>query len=320
MKSGPVKPGWQNAIEFIQQFPTRSYDFSGDAIIIGKKEELSELQHDELTKHIQEFIPWRKGPVELFGHKIEASWKSHFKWNRVLQYVDPLEDAVVADVGANNGYYMFKMLHHGAAQVVGMDPVVQVEQTYQFLVSPLKNLELPLQYELAGFDHLENYSSHFDIIFLMGILYHHTDPISILKLCKKALKPGGQLVVETMGIAGTRLVSKEFREFSHRVRLTEDRKADLAGEPDSVCLFPSGKYAGANGIWFLPSPSALVHFARRSGFKEARLHDVHRYDDEQQKTPFSFMPSLVDYLDPENRERTIEGYPSPVRIHLTARK
>ncbi len=313
------KESWLEAIDFASNHKTRSLDFSGDAVKIGLHEELSREEHTKLLGYIQEFIPWRKGPLELFGHRIDAGWKSEMKWDRVMRYIDPLEGKLVADIGANNGYYMFRMASQKIGRVVGLDPVPHMHRTFQFLQAFCEE-DLPLEYLREGYTALDRYEGQFDVVLCMGILYHHTDPISILRTAKKAMKAGGQLVVESMGIPPAGMVRDEFLEFSTRMKLTEDRRADLAGEPDSVCLFPSGKYAGASGVWFLPTPTALMNMIRRAGFKEVSLVDVHRYEDEQQKTRYSLMPSLTDFLDREKKDRTIEGYPAPVRIHISARK
>lgn len=312
------KSTWKEAVEFASKHRTDYLDVSDDVIRIGRPEEMNEDDRSRLISYVQEFIPWRKGPYELFGHRIDGAWKSHMKWDRVRKYIDDPSGLLVADVGANNGYYMFRMLDLNPQRIIGFDPVPKVHMAFEFLKA--FHPDVPLEYHRESFTALENYENTFDIILCMGIVYHHTDPIHILKTCRKALKPGGQLVLESMGIPTTGLVKKEYQEFSHRIRLMEDRKADLAGEPDSVCIFPSGKYAGANGIWFLPTPQALSNFVKRSGFSDVSVMDSHRYEDEQHQTKYSLMPPLSDFLDPENPNRTIEGYPAPVRIHISARR
>ncbi len=318
MKKNNEKEIWSEAIEFAKLHKTDHLDVSGDVIVIGRKEELTEAEHEKLKEYLQGFVPWRKGPFEIFGHRVDGAWKSEAKWERVSRYIDSPEGQLVADVGANNGYYMYRILESSPEKIIGFDPVPLVHMTFEFLKA--LHPDIPIEYKREGYTGLADYENTFDIILCMGIVYHHTDPVKVLKMCRKALKPGGQLILESMGLPGQGLLRKEYSEISERVRIMEDRRADLAGEPDSICLFPSGKYAGANGIWFLPTPQALINFVRRSGFTTASLIDVHRYEEEQQKTAYSHMPPLSDFIDKENPDRTIEGYPAPVRIHISARK
>lgn len=320
MKSNPHSKEqiWKEAIEFARNHRTDHLITDADAIEIGLPGELSDEEKSKLDEYIRSLMPWRKGPFLLFGREILASWKSHLKWDRVVRYMDDAEDKIIADVGANNGYYMFRMLSHRPKLVIGMDPVDSVYKSFEFLHG--FHPHPALRFEKKGWEHLAEYENYFDIIFLMGILYHHTDPVEILRLCKRALKKGGQLVLETMGVRTEDLVSPLLIKKAEEHRSREGRKSDQRGDADSLCLFPSGKYAGANAIWFLPTPPALVSMVRRSGLREAELHDIHFYEDEHVQTELSPMPSLRDFLDPENPGLTIEGYPAPVRIHLSARK
>ena len=37
---------------------------------------------------------------------------------------------------------------------------------------------------------------------MLSILYHHTDPVGLLKKMRQALAPGGKLIIDCQGIAG----------------------------------------------------------------------------------------------------------------------
>lgn len=311
---------WRRAIEFARAHRVDHVDFASDTLIFGRAATAPAFFR-ELHGHLESFIPWRKGPFEIYGQHIEASWDSARKWDRIAAYLDPVAGKRIADVGSNNGYYMFRLLAGDPELVLGMDPVQLVYHTFLFLHA--LHPDPRLQFVDQGFAHLEGYENHFDIILNMGIIYHHSDPLSILKLCRRALKKGGQLVLETMAIMPQAFLQAGLL-YDEQQRLSilnqQLRRSDDRGDLESYMLFPSGKYAGANGIWFLPTPGAIVSMLRRSGFQDISIEAIHRYDDEQRQTEWSSMPGLTEFLDPDDPTRTIEGYPAPVRIHLSVRK
>ena len=310
-------------------------DFSGPVVKIGRAEELDEAEHAELEECLKAFIPWRKGPYSIYGHEVQAHWKSELKWERVLRHADALEDKIVADVGCNNGYYMFRMAEQAPRHVIGLDPVGDFHDLFGFLTAlyPVP----ALRFAREGFEYLTNYTDHFDVIFCLGVVYHHPDPIRILRLIHRALKPGGQIVLESMGIPDERIpnayVPERVPDASGAVsdervpdasgavsneRAPGERASD-GGERPSYCLFPAKKYAGAIAVWFVPTAGCLCNWLRRANFRDIELHEIAR-ESEQQRTVHAPAPVLADFLDQRNPALTVEGYPAPVRIHLSARR
>jgi tRNA (mo5U34)-methyltransferase len=175
--------------------------------------------------------------------------------------------------------------------VIGFEPVAKHWYTFNLLnrYAACGNL----RFEPLGLDHLRFFSGHFDIVFCMGILYHHTDPMQVLRLIHQALKPGGQLVIDCQGIAGR----------------------------DPVALTPRQRYAGAKGIWFLPTLPCLENWVARANFRSLdAFYDAPLSQEEQRATPWSPGQSLGDFIDPQDPLQTIEGYPAPRRFYVSARK
>ncbi|MBF0279289.1 MAG: tRNA 5-methoxyuridine(34)/uridine 5-oxyacetic acid(34) synthase CmoB [SAR324 cluster bacterium] len=258
---------------------------------IGKLEELTPTQKEHLEDALKTFIPWRKGPFEVFGTYIDAEWKSDLKWERVLPVLDSLKGKKVADIGCNNGYYMFRMAAHEPDIVIGLDPTVRYWYTFQFL-QRFAQIDC-LHFELLGVEHIDFFPSFFDTIFCMGILYHHPDPVGMLRKIWKAMKPQGQLIVETLGIPGE----------------------------TSTALFPEKRYAKVPGTWFVPTQICLVNWLQRSGFREVTPFYAQKLtSNEQRKTKWAPFESLEDFLDPEDDSKTVEGYPAPWRFYVHARK
>lgn len=131
----------------------------------------------------------------------------------------------------------------------------------------------------------------FDTILCMGILYHRRSPLDTLLQVHRMMVPGGQLVLETLIAAGD---------------------ADMA-------LFPKNRYAKMKNIFFIPTVSCLTHWLKRTGFDHIRCVDVSKTTlTEQRKTDWIDTESLGDYLDPDDTDKTVEGYPAPIRAMVLA--
>jgi tRNA (mo5U34)-methyltransferase len=234
--------------------------------------------------------PWRKGPYQLFGIHIDTEWRSDWKWDRLHQAIEPLEGRRVLDVGCGSGYHCWRMLGDGAAEVIGVDPtplfVVQFWALQKYLqqdrawVLPLAIEQVPPKLQA------------FDTVFSMGVLYHRRSPLDHLQELRDCLRPGGQLVLETLVIEGG----------------------------PGATLVPEGRYARMGNVWFLPSTDTLLGWLRKLGLVEAELVDVTVTSTaEQRSTEWMRFHSLADFLDPQDRSRSIEGHPAPRRAIVTAR-
>ncbi len=126
----------------------------------------------------------------------------------------------------------------------------------------------------------------------MGVLYHRSSPIDHLQMLRESLRPGGQLVLETLIVD--------------------------ADEP--TILVPEDRYAKMRNVWFLPSPSMLTRWLQRTGFQDVRVADITPTTAyEQRRTDWMTFESLSDFLDPTDSTLTVEGHPAPIRAVLTAR-
>ncbi|HET97308.1 MAG TPA: tRNA 5-methoxyuridine(34)/uridine 5-oxyacetic acid(34) synthase CmoB [Desulfurivibrio alkaliphilus] len=264
-------------------------DFSGDSVLIGRPEEIDAEQRHTLHRALRAFMPWRKGPFSLFGIEIDAEWQSFRKWQRLLPALPELAGRVVADIGCNNGYYMFKMLPHRPALVVGFEPMLQ----HLYCFKALRHLAgcRELEIEPLGVEQITLYPQSFDVIFLMGVIYHRPSPLTVLREVFAALKPGGTLILESLAIPGE----------------------------DPVALCPAATYAKAPGVYFIPTVACLLNWLQRAKFKQVELVSNQAMDPtEQRRTPWMTFESYADFIDPLNPARTIEGYPAPLRVILKA--
>ncbi|WP_372799207.1 tRNA 5-methoxyuridine(34)/uridine 5-oxyacetic acid(34) synthase CmoB [Pontiella sp.] len=242
-----------------------------------------------LEKLLKQFHPWRKGPYHIHGTHIDTEWRSDWKWERVLPHIQPLEGRTILDVGCGNGYHCWRMAGEGAELVIGVDPsalfVCQFFAMKNFLHHP-RAWVLPL-----GIEDVPETPGVFDTVFSMGVLYHRKSPVEHIEQLKSFLKPGGELVIETL----------------------------VADGPEGYSLIPHGRYAKMRNVWFIPSVQTLELWMKRCGLKNIRTVDVNETSiDEQRSTDWMTFESLPDYLDPENPAKTIEGYPAPKRAVVIA--
>ncbi len=276
-------------LQELQHLQASTLDLTGDVVRIGRRSDLSKTDHDRVLKLMRTFMPWRKGPFSVFDIDIDAEWQSQRKWDRLLPQIPNLQDKVVADIGCNNGYYMFRMAPFSPKLVLGFEPYVQHYYTFTALNSfaGLDNLFV----DLLGIEHLPLFRRCFDVIFCLGILYHRPSPIDALRDLYRALKPGGCLLIESQAISGDQ----------------------------PMALFPEKTYAKVPGTWFVPTASCLHNWLARAGFKEIKCFCLHPMSsEEQRKTDWMVFESYQDFIDKQNPGLTIEGYPAPQRVFFKA--
>ncbi|MCG3718648.1 tRNA 5-methoxyuridine(34)/uridine 5-oxyacetic acid(34) synthase CmoB [Aliarcobacter butzleri] len=261
----------------------------GDWFSIGNRTDLSDEEYEIIVQTAKKLIPWRKGPFKIFDLEIDSEWQSNIKYNLIRPYFN-LKDKIVADIGCNNGYYMFRMLEDCPKRLIGFDPSPLTLHQFEFINHFVKS---DIVYEMLGVEHLEFYNHKFDFIFMLGVLYHRPDPVGTLKSLARGLNSKGEILIDTFMIDGD----------------------------DEICLTPNKRYSKIPNIYFIPTIPALRNWLERAGFENIEvLATTITTSEEQRKTPWSFDESLEDFLDPNDSSKTVEGYPAPKRVYVKARK
>lgn len=235
-----------------------------------------------------ELSPWRKGPFRVGGVDIDAEWRSDLKWSRVCDAIEPLGGRNVLDVGCGNGFYALRMREAGAQSVVGIDPTLlyvlqflainSFERVERVCVLPLRLREVPA-------------APVFDTVFSMGVLYHQRAPLDHLAELRAMLRPGGQLVLETLFLPGE----------------------------EAFARTPPDRYARMKNVWLLPTIAELTTWLTRTRFRDVAVVDTALTTvDEQRSTEWMTFESLADALSPDDAARTVEGWPAPRRVVVTA--
>ena len=280
---------WLEALAALPNLEVGERTLNTSRVGAAGTETLSVEAHDQLRQTLMGLHPWRKGPFELFDVHIDTEWRSDWKWERLAESIAPLTGRRVLDVGCGSGYHCWRMAGAGAREVIGIDPtplfIVQFWALQKYL------LQDHVWVVPADIEDVPAALKAFDTVFSMGVLYHRRSPMDHLIELRDCLRPGGELVLETLVIEGE------------------------AGE----VLVPEGRYARMGNVWFLPSCATLESWLRKVGFVNPQVIDVSNTStDEQRSTDWMTFHSLANFLDPEDPSKSIEGYPAPRRAVVTA--
>lgn len=281
---------WLTALEALPEIDRVHHVLDQSAVALISSQWLSEPAQQRLESGLRGLMPWRKGPFDFFGVHIDTEWRSDWKWDRVLPHLADLRGRQVLDVGCGSGYHLWRMLGEGASRVIGIDPgllfLFQFLAVKRYIEPPPRADLLPLRLE-----DIPRKLEIFDTTFSMGVLYHRRSPLDHLLELRDTLRPGGELVLETLVVDG----------------------------PEGYSLMPEDRYGQMRNVWFLPSCDTLLRWLDRTGFRNARVVDVNVTTiAEQRRTDWMPFQSLADFMDPNDPGKTIEGYPGPKRATLIA--
>ena len=280
---------WLGCVNALPKVNVSQVQLNADTVTAGAPSDCDDATRQQIETALRGLHPWRKGPFNLCGVQIDTEWRSDWKWQRVAPHIAPLHNRTVLDIGCGSGYHLWRMRGEGAKLTIGIDPsllfILQFMAIEHF-VGPQPVFHLPI-----GIEHLPAEMRAFDTVFSMGVLYHRKSPIDHLLELRDLLRPGGQLVLETLVVEG----------------------------PEGYSLVPEGRYGRMGNVWFLPSVSTLLAWMKKVRFKNARCVDITPTTvEEQRPTDWMRYQSLPDFLDPNDPGKTIEGYPGPVRAIIVA--
>lgn len=281
-------PRWLTAAEALPNIPAQIH---GDGAVVTLEALESTPVEGAVREALMGLHPWRKGPFRVFGQDIDTEWRSDWKWQRVEPHIDDLEGRTVLDVGCGSGYHLWRMWAAGAKLAVGIDPGMLF--LCQFLALKQYQPALPLWFVPARLEELPATTGAFDTVFSMGVLYHRRSPLDHLQELIGTLRPGGQLVLETLVVEGD----------------------------ETTVLVPGERYAQMRNVFFLPSSRALSGWLARCGYEKVQVVDeAMTTTDEQRSTEWMRFHSLAEFLDPDDPSRTVEGYPAPRRAVILANR
>ena len=279
---------WSDLRNYFDLLDARKVDVvtNSPKIIVGQRSDLEDQQFLIMKSILHRLIPWRKGPYQFFGVDIDSEWNCDLKVQRYLDKLD-FKDKNILDIGCANGYYLMRLLDFKPKLLFGIDP-----SDRGFLCAHLIQNYLQTEnycHDMLGVEHLDMFEPIFDIVFFMGVLYHRRDPLLALKQVKDVCKKGAKVLIETLVHPGDHY----------------------------ECLIPKDRYCQMRNVYHVPTLSYLYKWLEETGFSNFNLIDVSKTSFEEQR-PTEWMPfqSLQSFLDPNNPDLTIEGYPTPDRVMI----
>lgn len=283
------KTKWESILHSLPDIAPSSFELNHAAVTIGSRSDISPPQNNIIEGQLRQLHPWRKGPFQIFNTFINSEWRSDLKWNRLISHISPLKGKRVLDVGSGNGYHCWRARGEGADLVLGIEPYRLYNAQFHAVKTYLTD-EPVFIIPLAMQSFPEKCES-FDTVFSMGVLYHVRSPFDHLLQLKGAMKAGGELILETLVVDG-----------------------DV-----NTVFTPKTRYAKMRNVWFIPSALMLERMLQRTGFTNIQLANLNRTTSEEQRTTdWMTFESLTDFLSPDDPQKTVEGYPAPVRAIFIA--
>ena len=186
--------------------------------------------------------------------------------------------ATALDLACNEGWFSHRLLDWGAARVVGVD----LRESNVSRATMLRgHFEIPAErFEIVQGDVFELEPAAlgtFDVVLLLGLIYHVEDPTAVIRLARACTKPGGVCAIET-----------QLTTFDDPVRFGAGRPEMYREVPGSFAvLVEEGTEVvsslGASGavLSLIPNRAALVDMVRVAGFSSWEFREP-AADDEPQ--------------------------------------
>lgn len=288
---------WENALKNIRRF---SHNCETNLSISDsiKVQNLSPHQQPNdldylkyLRQALMKLHPWRKGPFEYLQVFIDSEWQSQQKWLRITDANIDLTNKRILDIGCGNGYYAWRMLQAKARSIIGIDSSLIMH--YQFDVFKFHKHTAPISLLPIRFEQLPASIKHLDIIFSMGVLYHHKQPLKHFLDIHQRLTNQGKLILETL----------------------------ILNRCDKKNLIPKERYAKMKNVYIIPTTAQLLEWLQQSNYRNIVIHSIQKTTtQEQRSTEWMTNQSLADFLNPQDSNQTVENHPAPTRILLEATK
>lgn len=280
-----IKPLYERIRDFAAVKSSVSY---GDFLSIDTGFGLD--QNSEAYEIARSLMPWRKGPFAIDGFKIESEWNSYIKFDILAPHIN-IEGKTVLDIGCNNGYYSFRFLPYNPSKIIAIDPWPIFYLQYLFINKFVQTDKI--DFRLIGMEDMASDGIKADVAFCLGVLYHRSDPIAALKEIKAALNDGGELIIDNLVIL----------------------------KDGEYALCPSVSYAKMSNAYFIPTIDTMKGWLLRAGFVDIELIGIKKTElTEQRKTDWIEGLSLDSFLDPNDNNKTVEGYEAPVRAYFKCKR
>jgi tRNA (mo5U34)-methyltransferase len=220
----------------------------------------AELTPEAIERRVHELGDWFHN-IDLRGIKTAPH---HFlgdypavKWRRFADALPAdLRGRTVLDIGCNAGFYSIEMKRRGAERVVGIDSDEDYLKQARF-AAEVCGADLEFR-ELSVYD-VAALGERFDIVLLLGVLYHLRHPLLALDLIHEHV--GRDLLVFQSMQRG----SAEIEALEEDYAFTEVEVFDRPGFPK--LHFIERRYAGDPTNWWAPNLACSEAMLRSAGFQ-----------------------------------------------------
>lgn len=163
---------------------------------------------------------------------------------------DFFEGRDVLDIGCWTGGTTLSLKVLGAARIHALDEVRKYAATAQTLLRDVYGFD-DVQVEGRSLYRLEEGS--FDCVYVPGVVYHLSDPVLGLRKLFNRLRDGGEILVESAGIAS-----------EESMCYFKGNRRQAAGQAE--------KRNRSGWAWFWPSARCLGDWLEEAGFDEVRVY------------------------------------------------
>lgn len=167
------------------------------------------------------FKNYRKSHNQISG--LEPSVAETFACDYYCKYYQRLfaglnRDSLVLEIGCNAGYMLKQM-----AVVDGFKNLIGIDLSPDDLEIAKNTLPRNVKLEcMDAFEFLKGKDSVYDLIFSKAVFEHieKCRVMELIELCKKALKPGGVLIIEVPNMDWIHAPHERYMDFTHEVGFT----------------------------------------------------------------------------------------------------
>ena len=132
--------------------------------------------------------------------------------------IDDVREKKVGDIGSGTGRIVGMLLDSGASHVVAVEP----SEAFEVLSNRFESQPDKVELVRARGEKIAE-STDLDLVTSIGVLHHIVDPNPVIRAARKALKPGGRIIIWVYANEGNRLYLAIFGPLRKATQRLPDR-------------------------------------------------------------------------------------------------